>query len=98
MIDDPQQVNERIEEEYHGITLGKGTTHRQHLPKDAIREHDLYETVVDMVVTQHDKSMTVTDVEIDSQGRFVVPKKKASMYGFEAGEPISVFVDQVVLR
>lgn len=98
MIDDPQQVNEQIQEEYHGITLGKGSAYRQHLPKDALTEHDLYETVVDMVVSQGNTSIAVTDVEIDSQGRFIVPKKKAKMYGLETGEPISVLVDQVVLR
>ncbi len=87
---------QEVEETCYDIKLGKQG--RQRLTTSVLEKYDLYDTVADLVVTQGDASVVVTDANIDSQGRFHIPKKKIEMYGLEIGEPISVYVDRVVIR
>jgi len=91
-----EKADERIECECNNITVG--SHFRQRLPQEHLDEYDLKNTVIDMVVSQGDTSFSVSDVEVDSQGRIRGPAKKARLYGLEPGEPMTVFIDRVALR
>jgi len=90
------RVGEDIEEEAAGCTLMEDN--RVMIPTDLQKEYDLCDTVIDVVVSQGDAAVTVTDAEVDDVGRFTVPSKKARMYGVETGRPVSILIDRVVLR
>ena len=91
-----QRVNETIEEIAEGRTLSED--YRVMLPVSLQKEYGLCESVIDVVVSQGDVSVTITDAEVDDQGRFTVPAKKCDIYGMEPGKTVDILVDQVVLR
>lgn len=91
-----ERVSETIEEMAEARTLSDD--YRVMLPVSLQAEHDLCDSVIDVVVSQGDASVTVTDAEVDDQGRFTVPAKKCDIYGLEAGKPVDILVDRVVLR
>ena len=93
---DYEAVDERIEVEVKDVNVGKNL--RQLLPKAVLDEHDLRNTVIDIVVTQGDVSFSVSDVKVDSQGRFMVPAQKANLYGLDRDGRMTVFIDRVALR
>lgn len=97
MIDNPTRVDETIEEEATGVMLSP-EGRRGLLPVDMLEAYDLHETVVDMIVSQGETAARMPDTEIDSQGRFRVPDKLATLYGIEAGKPVTVFIPEVVMR
>lgn len=95
-MQDYDLADETIEVEVPNVTFG---THLRHcLPSDIVDEYDLRDTIVDLVVTQGDSSFSMTDVKIDSQGRFMTPARKVDLYGIDRDEPIDVFIDRVALR
>lgn len=95
-LDDYEPVDERIETEVQDVNVGKML--RQLLPKDVLDEHDLRETVIDIVVTQGDVSFSVSDAKVDDQGRLTIPAQKADLYGLDRDGRMTVFIDRVALR
>lgn len=95
-MQDYEQVDEQIRTRVPMVTFGANLRHC--LPKDVISEYNLHDTVVDLVVIQGDSSFTVTDVKIDSRGRFMTPARKVDLYDIDRDEPIDVFIDRVVFR
>ena len=95
-IEDYEPADEHIETEVQDVNVGKKL--RQLLPKDVLDQHDLRETVIDIVVSQGDTSFTVSDVSVDGQGRFTIPAKKANLYGLDRDGRMTVFIDRVALR
>lgn len=91
-----EPAHETIETEYNDINVGK--SYLQRLPKEALDEHDLRETLIDCIVSQGDTAITLTDHPVDSQGRFRVPSKKARLHGLDTDGRMSVFIDRVVAR
>lgn len=95
-IQDYEPADEHIEVEIPDVNVGNHL--RQALPKDILNEYDLRDTVIDIVVSQGDTSFAMTDVKVDSQGRFSVPATKANLYGLDRDGRMMVFIERVALR
>ena len=96
VTDDYELVNETIEVEVKNVNVGQRL--QQDLPRDVIREHDLFESIIDIVVSQGDISFAATGVVVNSDGQFTLPKRKAELYGLDRDGRMTVYIDTVEAR
>lgn len=94
--DDYTPVDEEIGVEVPDVNVGN--RYQQRLPRDVIEEHDLLETMIDVVVSQGDASFMATGVKVDSEGQFCIPKQKAKLHGFDTDGRMTVYIDTVEAR
>jgi len=93
VTDDYTPVDEEVGVEVPNVNVGN--RYQQRLPRDVIDEHNLYETLIDVVVSQGDASFVATGVKVDSEGQFCIPKQKAKLHGLDRDGRMTVYIDRV---
>ena len=96
MPDERTLVEEEIDADFESRKLSDDG--RVTLPRDLLREHNLYGAIIDVQVSQGESAAAVMDAEVGPSGKFTIPAKKRELYGFEPGEYVSGTVDKVIMR
>jgi hypothetical protein len=94
--EDYDPVDEVLEVEVESVNVGN--RYQQRLPRDVVRDHNLYGTIINVVVSQGDTSFVASGVKVDSEGQFCVPKQKAKLHGLDRDGRMTVFIESVEAR